>query len=642
MSKTRDARGREVMGWLQGGYQTLIDALERADPASSAARSTPAPRSTQIAGAGPRADGLVVDGRFRPFDYVLCTLAPPQARARARRRELAERAPPDHCRYLGVVCLLLRTRAERQPVLPPQHHRPARPADDGRRDDARRRSGARRRSPDLRLQVRRPGPPDHERPAGRASRRDYLGYARTIFPDLRDDEILDSRRPARAGHRARAPDRRREAPARDVPGRRASRSRRPRTCTPRSSAARPSSASPSASSPGILERLAARAAGGGMTSAPSRQLGRSAERASRRASAPTRSRSCALALFVDRARAPRRGAPGATSDSDTGYDLVAGERVADGELPYGDFVYYYGPLAPCAAGLVAADRRADGIDGRDRRSACRSRSRSSARRTCWRGRRRSARRRSSPPRSTAAVAFIPEQLQLRPPAHDAATLGMLVPARVCCSASRRYAATGRSRWLVAAGPGARAPRRSRSPSPRSPPPWQLLLWLVVPRTARQQARPRSSARRRARARDRRRSSTAPFLTAAVGPHRLFFENLYPRRLPRRRGRRRAARARMPMTLESFVDGRRRSSCSTRSALRRCSLAAAATRRRPGRMRRALIGAAVAVGGRWPSSAALVNPEALRHGLQFAYGWIPAGARSRSSSSSGAASGGGAS
>ena len=28
MSKTRDKSGAEVMGWLEGGYQTLIDALE--------------------------------------------------------------------------------------------------------------------------------------------------------------------------------------------------------------------------------------------------------------------------------------------------------------------------------------------------------------------------------------------------------------------------------------------------------------------------------------------------------------------------------------------------------------------------------------------------------------------------------------
>ena len=40
-------------------------------------------------------------------------------------------------------------------------------------------------------------------------------------------------------------------------------------------------------------------------------------------------------------------------DSDTGYDVVAGSLVADGRLPYVDFVYYYGPLAPLLAGLVS-------------------------------------------------------------------------------------------------------------------------------------------------------------------------------------------------------------------------------------------------------------------------------------------------
>jgi hypothetical protein len=38
---------------------------------------------------------------------------------------------------------------------------------------------------------------------------------------------------------------------------------------------------------------------------------------------------------------------------DTGYDFVAGTRVAHGQLPYVDFIYYYGPLAPFAAGLAA-------------------------------------------------------------------------------------------------------------------------------------------------------------------------------------------------------------------------------------------------------------------------------------------------
>jgi Dolichyl-phosphate-mannose-protein mannosyltransferase len=38
---------------------------------------------------------------------------------------------------------------------------------------------------------------------------------------------------------------------------------------------------------------------------------------------------------------------------DTGYDLVAGTRVAHGQLPYADFPYYYGPVAPFLLGLAA-------------------------------------------------------------------------------------------------------------------------------------------------------------------------------------------------------------------------------------------------------------------------------------------------
>src|SRR3954451_14312201 len=38
---------------------------------------------------------------------------------------------------------------------------------------------------------------------------------------------------------------------------------------------------------------------------------------------------------------------------DTGYDLVAGSRVAHGQLPYADFPYYYGPVAPFVLALAA-------------------------------------------------------------------------------------------------------------------------------------------------------------------------------------------------------------------------------------------------------------------------------------------------
>lgn len=39
---------------------------------------------------------------------------------------------------------------------------------------------------------------------------------------------------------------------------------------------------------------------------------------------------------------------------DTGYELVAAQRVAQGELPYSDFIYYYGPLGPALLGAFYA------------------------------------------------------------------------------------------------------------------------------------------------------------------------------------------------------------------------------------------------------------------------------------------------
>ncbi len=187
MGATRDRSGREVMGWLEGGYQTLIDALEqriRALGGEIHVRTS----VEQIVGTHDRATGLVVDGRFLPFDHVLCTLAPPMAR-QLLAPALAARAPADHCRYLGVVCLLLRmsrsvspyyhlnitdrrvpltTVVETTHVVDPEHV--------GGHLVYVTRTSTRRT-------------PITTRPVDDVER-DYLAHARTIFPDLRDDEIL--------------------------------------------------------------------------------------------------------------------------------------------------------------------------------------------------------------------------------------------------------------------------------------------------------------------------------------------------------------------------------------------------------------------------------------------------------------------
>jgi protoporphyrinogen oxidase len=189
MGSTRDRSGREVMGWLDGGYQTIIDALEREITALGGEVHAGA-TVEQIAAEGGRAVGVVVDGRLNRFDHVLCTLAPPMAR-RVLAPALAEQAPEDHCRYLGVVCLLLRlTRS-----VSPYYHL----------------NITDRRVPlttvvetthvvDTEtvgghlLYVSKyvdPGHPDQERAPDELERA-YMGYARTIFPDLRDGEIVSS------------------------------------------------------------------------------------------------------------------------------------------------------------------------------------------------------------------------------------------------------------------------------------------------------------------------------------------------------------------------------------------------------------------------------------------------------------------
>jgi protoporphyrinogen oxidase len=187
MSKTRDSSGREVMGWLEGGYQTLIDTLERriVELGGEVHAGTAV---DQIVGGEGGAAGLIVEGEFRPFDHVLCTLAPPMAR-RLLSPELAEHAPADHCRYLGVVCTLLRltrsispyyhlnitdrripltTVVETTHVVDPDHV-------GGHLVYA--------------SKYVDPSHPDLDRPVDEIER-DYRGYVHTIFPELRDDEIL--------------------------------------------------------------------------------------------------------------------------------------------------------------------------------------------------------------------------------------------------------------------------------------------------------------------------------------------------------------------------------------------------------------------------------------------------------------------
>ncbi len=189
MSTTRDRSGREVMGWPQGGYQALIEALARRI-VELGGEVRPGTSVEQVVGAGGVVSGVVVDGTFRSFDSVLMTLVPPAARSLLS-PDLAALAPTERHRYLGVVCLVIRTSRS----VSPYYHL----------------NITDRRVPLTTivetthvvdpeavgghlLYVSKyvdPSHADQSRPAEEVTA-DFLGHARTIFPRLRDDEILST------------------------------------------------------------------------------------------------------------------------------------------------------------------------------------------------------------------------------------------------------------------------------------------------------------------------------------------------------------------------------------------------------------------------------------------------------------------
>jgi protoporphyrinogen oxidase len=189
MSKTRDAGGHEVMGWLEGGYQTLIDALA-AKIQELGGRVHAGTVVNEVCGSGAGVSGLLVEGSFRPFDHVLCTLAPPVAR-RLMPEALIPHLPEDPFRYLGVVCLLLRTRRS----ISPYYHLNITDrriplttiVETTHVVDPEQVGGSL-------LYVSKYVDPSHadlERSVEEIER-EYLGYARTILPGLTDDDVLSA------------------------------------------------------------------------------------------------------------------------------------------------------------------------------------------------------------------------------------------------------------------------------------------------------------------------------------------------------------------------------------------------------------------------------------------------------------------
>jgi hypothetical protein len=290
---------------------------------------------------------------------------------------------------------------------------------------------------------------------------------------------------------------------------------------------------------------------------------------------------------------------------DTGYDLIAGQRLAAGELPYADYVYYYGPLAPAvtalavllggsgvgaavalglvlAAAIVAATyalvRTHAGPLGALIASAV-----------------------------TVPIAFAPNQFGYVLPHTGAATLGVLCVLLVLLALGR---ASADGRWLVAAGAFIGLALLTK-PEPAAAALAAGGAWLVSRRDLRDALRLAAPA------------IALPALVygallTQVSPRTLLLDNLYPVEFLEAAGST-MLEARFPLTASSLAE------LSARLVLYAAGAAALVLAGRLFARHRSAGGAIAAVGLAAGAAAAVADPEALRYGLQFAYGWIPAGA-----------------
>jgi hypothetical protein len=294
-------------------------------------------------------------------------------------------------------------------------------------------------------------------------------------------------------------------------------------------------------------------------------------------------------------------------DNDTGYDFVIGDRFAHGELPYVDSVYYYGPLAPALLGLAARiggagvapfvalglviacaivlatyalGRAAAGTLGGFLAAAL-----------------------------VVPAAFGANQFSYVLPHTSAATVGILT-VLAALLALVRFAATNNERWLAAAGFAGGLATLTK-------PEFALAaiaacaLWLALRRSAREVV-----------------LVAGPLLAVPVivygafltqvSAHTLVFDNLDPRDFLNAAGNT-MLKARAPMTASSFL------SVGLKLALYGAGVLALFGLARLLRSRPRATAVGLATAAIVAAAAAVADPEALRHGLLYAWGWIPAGA-----------------
>ena len=397
MAGTRDSAGREVMGWIRGGYQRWSDALGGRDPQPRRPRCStehPGPRRSCPTARRDPAWCRTAASRRTTWSSPRCCA---RSCGRLLSAELSSRARPPTPAATSAWCAWssrarrsvspyytlnitdrscpLTTVVETTHVIDPEPvgghllyvPKYVRPGLEGAASGPRPRSSA-STSPRC-AACSPPSTPTRDVLATQVARARYAEPVHLV------------------GVASRVP---------DVPGPRPW-PRRPRTCTRRSSTARRSLGVAERVAAGLLERVAERRRAGGdmkparptcdVRPAPRGADGAHAHRRDSR-SVPScsprgrggRCRARAGVLLACGADVGHLGRPR------RGHGLRPAwpaPRPPTARLPYVDYVYYYGPLGAAPAGGRVRRCSATSIGPRPRSASC-SRRRSSPARTCWR------------------------------------------------------------------------------------------------------------------------------------------------------------------------------------------------------------------------------------------------------------------
>ncbi len=304
---------------------------------------------------------------------------------------------------------------------------------------------------------------------------------------------------------------------------------------------------------------------------------------------------------------------------DTGYELVAATRVAHGEVPYSDFIYYYGPLGPALLGaFYAVFGTSIGVAMAFGLGVA----------TAIVGLTYAVARMLVPPvgamvaAGLAAVpAFGADNNSFVMPHSLSAPLAILLTLALVGALGRRSRGGSRA-WLPVGGAALGGLALTR--------PEFLLAGSVAAAAwvALQLVIGRPAGLRRAAGDAARIAGPALLIPALVygglltqvSLHDLLNRNLFPVG-PLREGAGHVLKISAPLTASSFAEllGRLALYAAAAGALVGLGVALERPRLRRAAALTAAAGAVLFLG------VLAVRPELMRHGLQFVYGWIPAGA-----------------